>query len=145
MLTVHLASPADTEALVRLNAAFNEVDDVSPEDVRRSLLESPEVVAVADYNGEIAGFACAQVHHSFCYKTPVAELTEMYVAPAFRRRGCAAELLRCLEEHLQAAYGVDEFHLLTGTTNLPAQSAYRKAGFRVKNEVYMSKEVTRKR
>lgn len=136
-----LASPADTPALVRLNAVFNEVDDVTPEDVRRSLSQSDEIVIVADADGEVVGFACAQVHHSFCYKTPVAEVTEMYVAPAFRRRGCAAGMLRFLEEHLQSAHGVDEIHLLTGVTNLPAQSAYRKAGFTVKNEVYMEKEV----
>ena len=32
-----LAASSDAEALIRLNAAFNEVDDVSPEDVRLSL------------------------------------------------------------------------------------------------------------
>ena len=30
---------------------------------------------------------------------------------------------------------------LSGTGNLPAQSAYKNAGFAVKNEVYMVKEV----
>ncbi len=136
-----LACPADAEALVRLNATFNEVDDISPEDVRRSLVTSAEVVVVADADGSIAGFCCAQVHHSFCYKTPVAEVTEMYVDSAFRQQGCAMGMLRFLEVHLQAAYSVDEIHLLTGTENTPAQSAYKKAGFAVKNEVYMVKEV----
>lgn len=140
-----LACPADAEALVRLNAAFNEVDDISPEDVRRSLVTSAEVVVVADADSSIAGFCCAQVHHSFCYKTPVAEVTEMYVDSAFRQQGCAMGMLRFLEVHLQAAYGVDEIHLLTGTENTPAQSAYKKAGFAVKNEVYMVKEVPRNR
>ena len=69
----------------------------------------------------------------------------MYVDEAHRRRGCAAGMLRFLEEHLQSAYGVDELHLLTGTTNHPAQSAYKKAGFIIKNEIYMAKEVRSKR
>ena len=136
-----LACPADAEALVRLNAAFNEVDGVSPEDVRKSLAASTEVVVVADADGAVAGFCCAQVHHSFCYPAPVAEVTEMYVDEAFRRQGCATGMLRFMEEHLQAAYGVDEIHLLTGTENHAAQAAYKKAGFAVKNEIYMTKEV----
>ena len=65
----------------------------------------------------------------------------MYVDDAFRRRGCAQGLLAFLEAHLRDAYGVDEIHLLTGCANHAAQSAYRKAGFRVKNEAYMTKEV----
>ena len=140
-----LASPADAEALVRLNTAFNEVDDVTPEDVRRSLSHSAEVVVIAEADSMVVGFCCAQVHHSFCYRAPVAEVTEMYVDAAFRRKGCAQGLLAFLEEHLRSVHGVDELHLLTGTGNLPAQSAYKNAGFAVKNEVYMVKEVSAKR
>ena len=140
-----LACPADAEALVRLNAVFNEVDDVSPEDVRRCLAESAEVVVVAETDGKAVAFCCAQVHHSFCYKTPVAEVTEMYVDESHRRMGIASGMLNFLEEHLHAAYGADEIHLLTSTGNLAARSACKKAGFHEKNEVYMVKEVPRKR
>lgn len=140
-----LACPADAEALVRLNAAFNEVDDVAPEDVRRSLAHSAEVVIVAVEDDVPVAFCCAQVHHSFCYRAPVAEVTEMYVEEAFCRKGCAQGMLAFLEDHLRGVHGVDEMHLLTGTGNLLAQSAYKKAGFAVKNEVYMMKEVSAKR
>lgn len=145
MLKFRLATPADTQALIRLNAAFNEVDDVSVEDVKKSLLTSAEVVVVAEADGTVVAFCCAQVHHSFCYPAPVAELTEMYVDEAHRRMGCASGMLHFLEAHLQSAYGVDEIHLLTGVTNLAAQSAYAKAGFAPKNETYMVKEVRPKR
>lgn len=140
-----LACPADAEALVRLNAAFNEVDNISPEDVRRSLMQSAEVVVVTEKEGSVVAFCCAQVHHSFCYPAPVAEVTEMYVDEAHRRLGIASGMLQFLEDHLQSTYGVDEIHLLTGTKNIAAQSAYAKAGFSVKNEVYMTKEVRAKR
>lgn len=140
-----LACPADAEALVRLNAAFNEVDDVSLKDVRCSLAASPEVVVVAEADGIVIAFCCAQVHHSFCYTAPVAEVTEMYVDASHRRMGCASGMLAFLEAYLQSAYGVDEIHLLTGTQNLAAQSAYKKVGFTAKNEVYMEKEVRSKR
>lgn len=138
MPTIRLASSSDAEALVRLNAAFNEVD-VSPADVCRSLAGSPEVVAVAEADGTVVGFACAQVHYSFCYKTPVAEITEMYVDDSHRRMGCASALLAFLESYLRQTCGVDEIHLLTGTENLPAQAAYKRAGFAVHQEVYMTK------
>ena len=136
-----LACPADAEALVRLNAAFNGVDDVSAEDVRHSLLNSSEVVVVTVEDDQAVAFCCAQVHHSFCYKTPVAEVTEIYVEESHRRQGCASGMLRFLEEHLRTASGVDELHLLTGTKNHAAKSAYQKAGFTVKDEVYMVKAV----
>ena len=140
-MTIRLAVLADAPTLLRLNAAFNGVDTLSAEDVRRSLLTSPEVVAVAETDGQVCAFCCAQVHHSFCYPAPVAEVTEMYVAEDHRHKGLALEMLRFLEDHLSARYSVDEIHLLTGTTNQAAQSAYKKAGFAVKNEVYMMKEV----
>lgn len=136
---IRLACPADAEALVHLNAAFNGVDDVSAADVRRSIEVSGEIVTVAVEDGAPVAFCCAQVHHSFCYPTPVAEITEMYVDAAFRRQGIAQALLGFLEAHLRDQYGVDEIHLLTGTRNHAAQSAYRKAGFTIKDEVYMVK------
>ena len=132
--------PNDAEALVRLNAAFNEVD-MAPEAVRHSLLTSPEIVILAEAAGDVVAFCCAQVHHSFCYPAPVAEVTEMYVDKAHRCQGCAAGMLRFLEEHLSTRYGVDELHLLTGTQNFPAQAAYKKAGFVIHHETYMAKEV----
>ena len=145
MLTVRLASPADADALIRLNTAFNGVEDVSPDAVRQSLQDSPEIVVIADLDGTAAGFCCAQVHHSFCYPAPVAEVTEMYVDEKYRRMGCASRMLEFLEEQLIRAYGADEIHLLTGRYNIAAQSAYINAGFRIKNEVYMTKDLARKR
>ena len=140
-----LARPEDAEALLRLNAAFNRVENISAEDVRRSLTTSPEIVVVAQLDHHLTGFCCAQVHHSFCYAAPVAEVTEMYVEEPHRRQGLASGMLAFLETHLRSVYGADELHLLTGTENLAAQSAYKKAGFRMKNEAYMTKELPRKR
>ena len=61
------------------------------------------------------------------------------------RKGCATGMLCFLEEHLRETYSVDEIHLLTGTENYPAQSAYKKAGFIMKNEACMAKDVPAKR
>ena len=139
--TFRLARPEDAPALYLLNAAFNGDTGVTEADVRRSLLTSPEIVLIAMADGAPAGFCCAQVHHSFCYPAPVAEVTEMYVAEAFRRQGCAAGLLAFLEERLRREYGADEIHLLTGTGNLAAQAAYRRAGFAAKDVQYMRRRL----
>ena len=138
------AVPGDAPALLAMNAAFNGDTGTTEEAIRRSLLSCPETVLIAECKGTPAGFCCAQVHHSFCYPAPVAEVTEMYVEEAFRRQGCASAMLCALEE-LLAQQGVDEMHLLTGTANTAAQAAYERAGFRRKNETYMVKEVYAKR
>lgn len=139
------AGPGDAPALRRMNIAFNGDTAVSEQNIRSALTAGAEIVLIAESDGTPAGFCCAQVHRSFCYPAPVAEVTEMYVAPPFRRRGCASAMLRCLEEQLQDGHGVDEIHLLTGSGNSAAQAAYEKAGFARKNEVYMTKEVRAKR
>ncbi|MBQ7865357.1 MAG: GNAT family N-acetyltransferase [Clostridia bacterium] len=140
-LTIRTALPEDAPALAAMNAAFNGDTGVTANDVRRSIAASPEIVVIALMDGAPAGFCCAQVHHSFCYPAPVAEVTEMFVAEPFRRMGCASGMLAWLETHLRAAYGVDEMHLLTGTRNLAAQEAYRKAGFAIRSETFMKKNL----
>ena len=122
-LTVRLANASDAEALRMLNLAFNEVERTA-EEIRAALQQNSETDVVAEADGNVVGFCCAQVHHSFCYAAPVAEITEMYVDGAHRRMGCASAMLRFAQAHLQKTYGVDECHLLTGCDNLAAQVAY---------------------
>ena len=133
------AVPEDAPALHALNTAFNGHTGVTVDDVRRSLRTGAEVVLIAEADGVPIGFCCAQVHFSFCYPAPVAEVTEMYVSPAHRGQGCAGALLSRLEALLREKHGVDEMHLLTGMTNLAAQAAYRKAGFQPHAEQYMTR------
>lgn len=137
--TIRRARPDDAPALLQMNTAFNGDTGICADDILRSLHTSPEIVLIALADGRPAGFCCAQVHRSFCYPAPVAEVTEMYVAPDFRHMGCAQKLLQQLEVHLQKQYGADEIHLLTGEQNHAAQSAYRRAGFLPHPEMYMTK------
>lgn len=133
------ARPEDASALYAMNTVFNGETGVTVEQIRHRLLSCPEIVLIAECSGTPAGFCCAQIHHSFCYAAPVAEVTEMFVKPTFRRRGCAAALLSALEEDLRTRFGVDELHLLTGMSNAAALAAYEKAGFRHHPEAYMTK------
>ena len=133
------AVPEDAPALHALNTSFNGHTGVTVDDVRRSLRTGAEVVLIAEADGVPIGFCCAQVHFSFCYPAPVAEVTEMYVSPAHRGQGCAGAMLSRLEVLLREKHGVDEMHLLTGMTNLAAQAAYRRAGVQPHAEQYMTR------
>lgn len=136
-----LARPEDAEALRHLNLAFNGVIDVSAADIRASLACSGEIVTVAVQEGTAIAFCCAQVHHSFCYQTPCVEITEVYVAPDFRRQGVGRALLQFTEEHLRHTHHADECHLLTGCRNQTAQSFYREMGYETHPEVYLRKRL----
>jgi GNAT superfamily N-acetyltransferase len=62
-------------------------------DIVESLNKSTELVAVAVNNDKIVGFACAQRFDSFCYNEPQAEITELYVEEAARKKGVATLLI----------------------------------------------------
>ncbi|NMB25239.1 MAG: hypothetical protein GX986_06885 [Firmicutes bacterium] len=83
---VRMAEKHDADELAAMNHEFNGVT-VSHKHVLEALATGQEVVAIATVNHKIAGFACAQVHSSFCYDCLSGEITEMYVRAAYRNRG----------------------------------------------------------
>ena len=85
------------------------------------------------------GFCCCQVIRSWCYPQPAAQLTELYVAPAHRRKGAAAGLL-ALAEKACAALGAEGLTLLTGEDNRTARAFYESQGYRLSGEVHYEKE-----
>ena len=136
---IRLAAPADAAELARLNARFNGEGLTSPEEVRAALESNgSEVVAVCEADGKLAGFACARVARSVCYRRPTAEITELYVEPPFRREGIARELVALLEARCKAL-GAEEFTILTGRDNAPAQALYRALGYVECDEVMFAK------
>lgn len=138
---VRLAGPGDAAALFRLNELFNGPSGHSVEAMAESLAgNGQEVVVVAEEGCVPVGFVCAQVKRSFCYERPTAEVTEVFVEEGFRRRGLAEEMLRFLQERCAREFGVEEFTLLTGLGNLPAQALYKKLGYAPQDEVMFAME-----
>ena len=89
-MMVRLAGSADAEQLFVLNEQFNGKNCTTVENIRQSLSNNAqEVVAVAEEDGILAGFVCAQVKKSFCYKERYAEISEVFVNEAYRRRKIA--------------------------------------------------------
>ena len=75
-ISIRCAVPADAADLELLNRAFNGDDVANAAHIAESLVQNPgEPVFIARVNGEPAGFICAQIKRSMCYRAPSAELT----------------------------------------------------------------------
>ena len=142
---VRLASVGDAGELERLNAEFNGKGKTTEESIRASLLTNRrEVVIVADGDGgRLAGFVCVQLKKSFCYDEYMPEITEVYVKPAYRKRGLASEMITFAEAYCSKNYPLHQYELLTGQENLVAQTVYNKLGYVDDNELHLSKRVKR--
>ncbi len=139
---IRLATPQDAPQLYQLNEQFNGPGGAPVEAIAAALAaNAQEVVAVAQVDGALAGFACAQVKRSFCYQSPPVEVTEVFVSPACRRRGLARAMLAFLEDYCAEKFGASEFTLLTGRRNAPAQALYRNAGYTANDELMMEKGI----
>jgi ribosomal protein S18 acetylase RimI-like enzyme len=126
---IRIATPADAAALARLNQAFNGVND-APEQLATRLLacQDIETPIVAELDGQICGFACVRIVPCVLYAAPYAELTELYVDPAFRRRGAGRTLI-AFAEQLAHERGAADVIIQTGVANAPAQALYRAQGY----------------
>ena len=140
-ISIRRAIPADAADLELLNRAFNGEDVADAAHIAESLVQNPEEpVFIARVNGEPAGFICAQIKRSMCYRVPSAELTEMFVAPPHRRKGVASALICALEAELSSR-GITEITILTGNDNLPAQALYAAMGYEPSGELHLEKEI----
>ena len=139
---IRLAVPDDAKQLFALNEDFNGAGSTTTESIRASLAENrQEFVVVAETVGALAGFVCAQIKRSFCYRVPTAEITEVFVKQGFRRQGLGRTMLTYAEQICRERYAVAEITLLTGMNNRAAQALYGACGFRRSGEAHYEKEV----
>lgn len=94
---------------------------------------------VDEESGVLAGFVCIQLKRSFCYDDYMPEITEVYVNPAYRRRGIASEMLIFAEDYCAKKYPLHQYELLTGKNNIIAQSVYGNLGYKNDNKIHFSK------
>ena len=128
-MIIRPATPADAGALTRMNAAFNGVSDSATQIAARLVACADiEVAILAELEGQVGGFACVRVVPCVLYAQPYAELTELYVEPAFRRRGLGRALISYAEQ-LAHARGATDLLIMTGVGNAAAQALYRSAGY----------------
>ena len=157
-LIVREAGPVDAGAIALLLTELNETVgtvgyppplDVSPEAVQVSPAQAAarvlrakgiEKAFIAESGGEPAGFTSLRLIPYLDQDTPYAEITQMHVRPAYRRRGIGAALIEAAEERA-AAEGATCVLIITGADNVGAQSFYRAMGYEmpcVEFEKYLS-------
>ena len=139
---VRIATVNDAEQLNILNNEFNGEGETGIGNIRNSLMHNKqEVVIVAEEDDMLVGFVCVQLKKSFCYDDYMPEITEVYVKPAYRKRGVASEMIAFAENYCSENYPLHKYELLTGQENLVAQSVYSKLGYTDDKELHLSKRI----
>ena len=123
-ITVHDDIPDDAGRLIDAgldasNLAAAPLHDVRPLSCFSRVGEGSAAVVVGGAAGRTWGTCC--------------ELQQLWVAPAHRRRGLGAELVRAFEQHA-AQRGCRRFYLETFSFQAP--SLYRALGYVVKHELH---------
>ena len=128
-MIIRIATPVDAGDLARMNAAFNGVREAAAQIAARlAACAEIETALMAELDGRIGGFACVRIVPCVLYAEPYAELTELYVEPALRRRGLGRALIAYAEQ-LARARGAADLLIMTGVDNAAAQALYRAVGY----------------
>lgn len=120
---INLATPADVEALTRLEPALFHTDRCSRRSFRR-LIGQDRVVVVREKERTILGYAIVLTRRN----SRKMRIYSFGIADTSRRRGLAGALLAKLEEMATAA-GCHTLTLEVGDTNTAAIGFYNKHGF----------------
>ncbi len=136
-MEIRLATAADAPALARLNAAFNGVQ-MSPECMAEQLARCSgvESALIACNDDQAIGFACLRLIPWLCYNVMYAEVTELFVVEAFRRRSVASALVARAEQLTREA-GATELCILTGRDHVAAQAFYQTLGYANEDEMLL--------
>jgi ribosomal protein S18 acetylase RimI-like enzyme len=127
--TTRIATPADSAAISNLLFEFNR-EALSPEDLgqRMEQAQDLETVFLGELGGVLAGLLVLRTVPTVACAQDWAEITEMYVQPAFRRKGVGKALIEAALAHARHR-GCTEVHLLVDPQNTPAISFYQAVGF----------------
>lgn len=127
--TIRVAKIADAAALTHLNSLFNGSSE--PAEVMAQRLADPrqvEIALVAESAGQVIAFAGLRLVPSLFYAEPLAELTELFVEEAYRRRGVGWALIVEAEQRAIQG-GARELLILTDMDNVGAQALYHALGY----------------
>ena len=95
---------------------------------RLASMEGVESTLLAETPEGPAGLCCLRLVSYIGQDAPYAEVTQLYVRAAYKRRGIGALLLRAAEA-MARAEGATCMHIITGSDNPDAQVFYRAQGY----------------
>ncbi len=125
-ITTRKATPADLDALERIEALSFTADRFSRRTLRRLLSSASAEIIIAKIGGRVVGQAILLRRRG----TKVMRLYSIAVDPAARGRGAAERLLEEATRAAEAA-GVDFLRLELRPSNAAAMRLYERAGFAV--------------
>ena len=119
----------DAEALAQLLTHFTGLT-ITPAQIQQRLARSHgiEHPILAELDGQVVGFASLRLLNYLGEDAPYAEISELFVLEAYRRRGIARALMLELEVRARAA-GASNLVVLTAADNERAVALYRAMGF----------------
>jgi len=128
-ITVRRAKREDATEIARLNAAFNDLR-ATPEQIAAQIdaCAGIETMFLAEVDGTVVGMASLRLLPNICDPIPYAELTELFVEEAYRRRGVGRVLVEQIEQAARLA-GAEQLVLLTAFKNSRAHAFYHTLGF----------------
>jgi ribosomal protein S18 acetylase RimI-like enzyme len=131
-VSVRRAEPRDAEAVIALMAGLGRPPVAGGDeqaDVFRAHLDHPDAeIFVAELEGAIAGAVSLWVRPRLNWTTPEAWIPDLYVDPAFRRRGAARALLdACVAAARER--GCHRLVLESGHERAEAHLLYESYGF----------------
>ena len=132
-MNVRPAEPRDADAVLALMEGLTRpavADDVEPQrEVFLAHLEHEDaLVFVAELDGKVAGAVSLWIQPRLNWTTPQAWIPDLYVDPAFRRRGAARALLdACAREARRR--GCHVLVLESGHHRAEAHQLYESCGF----------------
>lgn len=136
-MLVRRAERRDATELIELLRAADSAPHVrdSVIDIESALdCGGTERVFVAEASGRLIGFACVQITKSFAYARPTAELTNLFVLPAFRGGGAGSRLLSAVIAQGEGER-VLELFARVNQSNSGALQLYESHGFQRANHL----------
>jgi ribosomal protein S18 acetylase RimI-like enzyme len=132
-VNVRRAEPRDADAVLALMEGLTRpavAEDPQPQrDVFLAHLEHPEAeIFVAELDGRIAGAVSLWIQPRLNWTTPQGWIPDLYVDPAFRRRGAARGLLDACAEACRRR-GCHVLVLESGHHRAEAHELYESYGF----------------
>lgn len=125
-----IATPSDAAAISGLLFAFNR-EALSPQELAQRMEQAQglETVLLGELNGVLAGLLVLRTVPTVSVAQDWAEITELYVQPACRRKGVGKALIEAALAHAHH-HGCPDVHLLVDPQNTPAIRSYEAVGFR---------------
>jgi ribosomal protein S18 acetylase RimI-like enzyme len=139
------ATPEDMETILKMMEAFNQEEGIAftRESLEENLVALSSnadwgVVLLGEVGGVPASYAVLTYGFDFEFGGREAFLTELYVAPKYRRRGVGGTTLRAIEDRCRRD-ALGAIHLIVRPENGEAQVLYRRHDFRFDPRMMMTK------